>query len=157
MIDPSFRLKLRRDTPTNWNFTNPVLAEGEIGIQLSSDPATPHTFKIGNGETAWTDLPFIVPVRSPSLKITPNPGDTIDLSGYLHGVTVLITSSVLNANFNVVLPEDVDGTLIRFRLQGSSTQVVLNFVDASVEFPGQLVRNVTQSVENIGYSNWITV
>ena len=47
------RIQLRRDTATNWESVNPVLAEGEIGIDLTNNK-----FKIGNGVDNYADLPY---------------------------------------------------------------------------------------------------
>lgn len=46
-------IKLRRNNTANWASENPILAEGELGIELDSN-----TFKIGNGTTPWLDLPY---------------------------------------------------------------------------------------------------
>jgi len=47
----SVTIKLRRDTSANWNSVDPVLAAGEIGIDLTN-----LTFKIGDGSLHWTAL-----------------------------------------------------------------------------------------------------
>ena len=47
-------MKQRRDTLANWASTNPVLLDGELGI-VTDDP---NLYKVGNGSTAWNDLPF---------------------------------------------------------------------------------------------------
>ena len=47
----SLRIQLRRDTAANWTSADPVLAEGELGINL-----TDWTYKIGDGSTAWSSL-----------------------------------------------------------------------------------------------------
>lgn len=47
------KLQLRRDTTANWSASNPVLAEGEIGIDTTLREA-----KVGNGVTAWNSLAF---------------------------------------------------------------------------------------------------
>lgn len=46
-------LQLRRDNASNWTANNPVLAEGEIGLELDTK-----LFKIGDGITEWKDLPY---------------------------------------------------------------------------------------------------
>ena len=46
-------LLLRRDTFANWNSINPILADGEMGIEKGSGQ-----YKIGNGITRWIDLPY---------------------------------------------------------------------------------------------------
>lgn len=53
------RIALRNDTAANWTSINPVLLKGEIGIVKD---ATSHNnkFKIGDGVTTWSSLPFIV-------------------------------------------------------------------------------------------------
>ena len=48
------RIKLRRDTATNWEDVNPVLALGEAGYDT-----THHEIRVGDGSTAWIDLPPI--------------------------------------------------------------------------------------------------
>ena len=47
------RIQLRRDTAANWFSTNPTLAQGEIGIDLTNNK-----IKIGTGTTAWNSLSY---------------------------------------------------------------------------------------------------
>ncbi len=47
------QLLLRRGTTAEWTSANPVLADGEIGLDTSQDK-----FKIGDGVTAWNSLAF---------------------------------------------------------------------------------------------------
>lgn len=46
-------LKLRRGTAFEWMATNPVLAPGEIGVDLTN-----RTIKVGDGVTPWNELPY---------------------------------------------------------------------------------------------------
>jgi hypothetical protein len=46
-------IQLRRDTTANWESVDPVLASGEIGIDLTTGQ-----FKIGDGTSAWTALTY---------------------------------------------------------------------------------------------------
>ena len=48
------RIQLRRDTFSNWIVNNPILAEGELGIELLSNK-----IKIGDGTTSWDSLDYI--------------------------------------------------------------------------------------------------
>lgn len=51
----------RRDTLANWNAVNPVLADAEIGFILDLDEngkQKSSLYKIGDGSTAWNDLPL---------------------------------------------------------------------------------------------------
>lgn len=46
------KLQFRRDTATNWSTTNPVLANGEPGVDVTN-----HKMKIGDGVHTWDALP----------------------------------------------------------------------------------------------------
>lgn len=46
-------IKLRRGTATQWSGTNPILAEGEIGLETNT-----RKFKVGDGVTAWNSLTY---------------------------------------------------------------------------------------------------
>lgn len=52
------RMWQRRDTAANWAAKNPVLAAGEIGVELGATTADPQKFKIGNGVTPWNTLAY---------------------------------------------------------------------------------------------------
>ena len=57
----AYLIQQRRDTKENWEKVNPVLADAEIGfIKDVDDDGNPKSslFKIGNGKTAWNDLPL---------------------------------------------------------------------------------------------------
>ena len=57
------RIQLRHDTATNWTTANPILAEGEVGVETDTNKT-----KIGDGVTAWNSLDYF--------------GGDIDLSNY---------------------------------------------------------------------------
>jgi len=46
-------IQFRRDTSANWTSTNPVLAQGELGLNLTTGQ-----YKIGDGVTAWNSLAY---------------------------------------------------------------------------------------------------
>lgn len=46
-------IQLRRDSAANWLFINPILAEGEVGLELDTGKR-----KTGDGLTAWSLLPY---------------------------------------------------------------------------------------------------
>lgn len=46
-------IQIRRGSREDWNSINPILAVGEIGLELQTN-----NIKIGDGERAWQDLPF---------------------------------------------------------------------------------------------------
>jgi len=47
------RVQFRRGLAANWTSANPILAQGELGIELDTN-----FFKIGDGLLAWTNLPY---------------------------------------------------------------------------------------------------
>jgi len=47
------QIQFRRDTAANWTSANPVLAQGELGLE--TDTAR---YKIGDGSTAWASLSY---------------------------------------------------------------------------------------------------
>lgn len=51
--DTATKIQLRRDSSANWFAKNPVLAEGEIGIELDKN-----RMKVGNGVNAYNDLEY---------------------------------------------------------------------------------------------------
>jgi hypothetical protein len=53
------RMQQRRDTAANWTSTNPTLAAGEMGLETDT-----YKFKVGNGSSAWTALPYAVDIPS---------------------------------------------------------------------------------------------
>lgn len=48
-------IQLRRDTAANWASANPILAQGEPGIELDTD-----SLKWGDGSTAWNSLNYAI-------------------------------------------------------------------------------------------------
>jgi hypothetical protein len=49
----SVRIQLRRDSAANWSATNPILAQGEPGLNIDTGQ-----IKIGDGTTAWNSLSY---------------------------------------------------------------------------------------------------
>lgn len=48
------RVQQRRGIASQWTAANPILAQGEIGLEVDTN-----TFKLGNGLTRWNDLPYL--------------------------------------------------------------------------------------------------
>ena len=83
-------IQLRRDYSSNWTNANPVLAQGEIGVQLDD-----YKQKIGNGVSSWNDLTFmsaatggggdwsISSVTGPSILITSGSVNTLYQPSFL--------------------------------------------------------------------------
>ena len=50
------RVTTRREFPNDWSKINPILGDGELGIER--EDADTIKFKIGNGIDKWSDLPY---------------------------------------------------------------------------------------------------
>lgn len=48
------QMQQRRDTTAQWAAKNPVLLDGELGLVTDN----PNSYKVGDGVTAWNDLPL---------------------------------------------------------------------------------------------------
>jgi hypothetical protein len=49
----AIEIQIRRDTAANWTSVNPILAEGEFGLETDTNQ-----LKIGDGVLAWTALAY---------------------------------------------------------------------------------------------------
>lgn len=47
------RIQIRRDISSNWTSANPILAQGEMGLETDTSK-----FKFGDGTTAWSSLTY---------------------------------------------------------------------------------------------------
>jgi hypothetical protein len=58
------QIKVRNGTKSQWASANPVLAEGEMGLETDT-----RLFKIGNGSSTWNQLNYWSPphILSPFL------------------------------------------------------------------------------------------
>ena len=54
MVSMLTRIQQRRGVASQWIAANPILAQGEIGLEVDTN-----TFKLGNGLTRWIDLPYL--------------------------------------------------------------------------------------------------
>jgi hypothetical protein len=48
------RFQFRRDLANTWSSVNPILAQGELGLETDSTK-----FKLGDGTTEWNDLSYV--------------------------------------------------------------------------------------------------
>ena len=55
------KILLRRDTATNWSLINPILEQGEIGIEIDTN-----SVKIGNGISNWNALGYFTGNTGPT-------------------------------------------------------------------------------------------
>jgi hypothetical protein len=85
------RIQLRRDTASNWTNTNPILADGEPGLEYDTNK-----IKIGDGANVWSSLPYATGEGSGSGS---NYGDS-NVESLLNSYTnnVVTTGHVIGSN-----------------------------------------------------------
>jgi len=66
MSNTDIKIKLRRDTTANWQSVNPVLLQGEVGLEYNATMDEVIGIKIGDGSTAWNDLEYVVGSKVPT-------------------------------------------------------------------------------------------
>lgn len=88
MADKIFtgRVKLKKDTKTNFETQNPVLLNGEIGIATTNNG---YQVKCGNGSSTWNALISLVSVDFPSGEQT----DSL-LQSYSEGTSKIYANTI---------------------------------------------------------------
>lgn len=96
----SNRIQFRRDTRARWAEINPVLMEGEVGLEIDTQ-----NIKMGDGVTPWNDLEYGIGYSN----VTNEPGNNENLVISQKGVTELVRG----------ITESVDGITRRVaRIKG---------------------------------------
>jgi Major tropism determinant N-terminal domain len=109
------KIQLRRDSGANWTSVNPTLHLAEIGFNTTNNK-----FKIGDGATAWADLPYAAATPAELTAVSnaiPAPGtDYIAFSekGASNGVAELNNDGVLSSS-------QINLTLQQIATNGSAT------------------------------------
>ena len=62
------KIQLRRDGAENWSLNNPILSDGEFGVELSDSGSA--KLKIGNGGKSWNDLDYFGGTGNSFQKVT---------------------------------------------------------------------------------------
>lgn len=118
------RFKLRNDTAANWTATNPVLLQGEIGIETDN-----RRYKIGDGTTAWSSLSYYidgVAIRGQCSKMTDGTIDITTQGTYIStGLTATLDSSTAYGM--------VRGTIDAFGLKNDSGATKLFRIYGSID------------------------
>ncbi|BAU40037.1 hypothetical protein [Ralstonia phage RSP15] len=86
-------IQFRRGNRIQWTTVNPVLAAGELGVEVDT-----HQFKLGDGFTAWSDLPYggLTGAKGPK-------GDTGDITPALQAAAdaaIVASNNAANAASN---------------------------------------------------------
>lgn len=82
------KLRPRRSTATEWSTINPILMEGELGIECpdSGIGTGLSKFKIGDSKTHWNDLPYAFDATAANAIYGGSPDVSYDIC-LRHGTT----------------------------------------------------------------------
>lgn len=130
------RIQMRRDSSANWTSNNPLLAEGEMGLELNTG-----RWKIGDGVNTWTALAY-------SNSIFSGPSVITDSSS---GTALTITQTGTGNSFVVQDSASIDNTPFIINADG-------NVGIGTIALPNKLNVDGTVSVTNIntGYNTTVT-
>jgi hypothetical protein len=105
---------LRRGTSAEWSASNPILLEGEVGVETDSKK-----LKVGDGLTAWISLPYIT--------LTPSAAASI----YATIASPTFTGNVSGITKSMVGLGSVDNTTDANKPVSTATQTALDLKLAS--------------------------
>ena len=126
MSDTITRFKLRNGTAAQWTAENPILLEGEVGIETDT-----RNFKVGNGVSAWSALSYYIAssvplVRGQANKMTDGTIDIVTKDVYVStGLTATLDADTA---YGMVL-----GTTDAFGLKNDSGATKLFSIYASID------------------------
>lgn len=105
----SNRVQYRRDTKARWAEVNPVLMEGEVGLEIDTK-----NIKMGDGVHAWNELEYGVGIEN----ITSEPGDSENLAASQKLVThkIAVQKGLYirkNGNLNYYKPCKISELLVK--------------------------------------------
>ena len=130
------RLQLRRGGAQEWANSNPILAQGELGIELDTG-----RFKIGDGVTAWNTLRYERPVES-----TSNTANTLvqrDADGNFAAGTITATlignastAARLSSTRQINLADDLTGSAVFDGSQNITINASLGLITTLPHYDG---------------------
>jgi len=136
----AIKIQYRRDTGANWSANNPVLLEGEVGLNTDTK-----AFKIGDGASTWNTMDYAIGdwntlVNKPS-TFTPTTENVQDIVG---GMVIGNSESGISAVY-----QDADGTIdfnvndpvisLTGPVTGSATMTNLGNVSIATSIPDPVI------------------
>lgn len=146
------RLVHRHDTKTNWATKNPVLLQGEIGIEDDSG-----LFKIGDGVKAWESLGYANDAKTAShYEVSANDGETDT-----EAIARALPDTTFNQDDIVIISRVISGTKISktaYVYDGGAWKALDGNYDAeNVYFDADLIATAPIGVVTIPASGSTTI
>jgi hypothetical protein len=124
----SYKIQFRRDITANWVTKNPILASGEIGVDV-----TLQQFKIGDGTSRWTSLAYYSPA----------------------GGTTNVTVDAKGADSEWILRQIVAGSVDSDQLQTALTTIVDNALANQIVDSDWVIRQIPTVFTTEVDSDWV--
>lgn len=135
-------IKLRRDSAADWASVNPVLAEGEVGLEVDSG-----LVKYGNGTSAWADLAYTT-AASVKTKVQNATGSSIP-----KGSVVYISGA--NGDNPLITLADADSEATSSKTLGITEAAIANGAQGYVIESG-LITGLNTAAATAGQSVWLS-
>lgn len=118
------KIQLRRDTAANWTRINPILADGEPGLDITNNK-----IKMGDGTTEWADLSYLTVDEHTRLVndnavVTLNPDGVLNIPGTIHntnGITMTSGRGAVEFGVNLEAPGQASHFHINKTVETSGT------------------------------------
>ena len=147
-------IQLRRDTAANWTTTDPILAQGELGIELDTDK-----FKVGDGATSWSSLNYLIDVgeyikaNTINTFTAPQRGTvTVDNDGSFDLAVTNKFSCTPTATFALTFTNMANGQGGTIKLDNTSGQIITAHANTKVD-ANFLTTISTAGIYYIGYES----
>lgn len=140
------KIQLRHDTAANWTSVNPVLLEGEVGIETDTKKQ-----KIGDGSTSWNSLAYQIqdfisniPV---GLNLSIDSGILSAQAGHITSQTdILKTSSVISTADISTIPNGVtNGVILGETLQYQDVDLTSGVTYIYADADGTSLNTMTEN------------
>lgn len=118
----SVQIQLRRGTALQWSASNPILAIGEMAVELDTS-----RFKIGNGVDHWNDLPYGLAAGGGGYK-----SETFILDSTMIS-NKQVNLSVINAEPSETLLFVAHGTIQKFGVDFTAVGSVVSWTGLGLE------------------------
>jgi hypothetical protein len=142
------RIQLRRDTAANWTRVDPILSDGEPGLEVDTGK-----FKFGDGNSTWQQLTYVVNaaelINGSNVVVLEDNG-TLSIPGELVSTAVGTPTFSSNTSINLTAANRVNITSSPLRLAGYSSVGNITAVDGDI-----IYNTTTYKFQGYAQGAWI--
>lgn len=136
-------LQIRHDNDTDWLARNPVLAEGEFGLETKQDDANHLLLKIGDGVRDWAHLPYLNKFDTSYFKYDAETKQYTFSDEFMNKIHTLEAAAGEAITQLIVTEPPVNDTDVPNK----------KYVDDAIAAAGHLHREVVQTLPNVEDAN----